>query len=219
MVLPVSDTPFARLDRGYHMIERALNYVAAAFLFSLMLLACAEVFMRKVFNSPIHGQADLVEIMIPTMGFFGLAYCQRLAGHVRMELFIHRLRGRALWIAEFTSNFATLLIVVVMIWGTYQNFWNAYELGDSSMDAQIPVWPPKLIIVIGFCLLFIRCAIAFFGYIRLIAHPDAEPIGVPVSPTVEDVAESEAAVARDAITDDDVEEAIDEIHAGEEDKR
>lgn len=203
MVLPVSDTPFAKLDRGYHMIEKSLNYVAAAFLFSLMLLACAEVFMRKVFNSPIHGQADLVEIMIPTMGFFGLAYCQRLAGHVRMELLIHKLKGRALWIAEFTSNLATLLIVCVMIWGTYRNFLNAYEIGDSSMDAQIPVWPPKLIIVLGFCLLFIRCVIAFFGYIRLIRHPDAEPIGVPISPTVSDVAESEAASARDAIAEPD----------------
>ena len=201
MVLPVSDTPFARLDRGYHMIERALNYVAAAFLFSLMLLAVAEVFMRKVFNSPIHGQADLVEIMIPTMGFFGLAYCQRLAGHVRMELLIHRLKGRSLWLFEFTGNLATLLIVVLMIWGTWQNFENAWLLGDSSMDAQIPVWPPKLIIFVGFCLLFVRCVIAFFGYIRLIMEPDAEPIGVPISPTAADVAESEAASARDAIAD------------------
>ncbi len=201
MVLPVSDTPFARLDRGYHMIERALNYVAAAFLFSLMLLAVAEVFMRKVFNSPIHGQADLVEIMIPTMGFFGLAYCQRLAGHVRMELLIHRLKGRSLWLFEFTGNLATLLIVVLMIWGTWQNFENAWLLGDSSMDAQIPVWPPKLIIFVGFCLLFVRCVIAFIGYIRLIMEPDAEPIGVPISPTAADVAESEAASARDAIAD------------------
>ena len=201
MVLPVSDTPFARLDRGYHMIERALNYVAAAFLFSLMLLAVAEVFMRKVFNSPIHGQADLVEIMIPTMGFFGLAYCQRLAGHVRMELLIHRLKGRSLWLFEFTGNLATLLIVVLMIWGTWQNFENAWLLGDSSMDAQIPVWPPKLIIFVGFCLLFVRCVIAFIGYIRLILEPDAEPIGVPISPTVADIAESEAASARDAIAD------------------
>lgn len=204
MVLPVSDTPFARLDRGYHMIEKALNYVAAAFLFCLMLLACAEVFMRKIFNSPIHGQADLVEIMIPTMGFFGLAYCQRLAGHVRMELLIHRLRGRALWIAEFTSNLATIMIVTIMIWGTWTNFRNAFDIGDSTMDAQIPVWPPKLIITIGFCLLLIRCLIAFAGYVRLIRHPDAEPIGVPISPTVSDVAENEAAVARDAIRDEDV---------------
>ncbi len=199
MVMPVSDTPFARLDRSYFALETVLNYIAAAFLFSLMLLACAEVLMRYLFNAPIHGQQDMVEIMIPTMGFFGLAYCQRLAGHVRMELLIHRLRGRALWIFEFCGNFATILIVTVMIWGTWQNFLNAYELGDSSMDAQIPVWPPKLIITLGFCVLFFRTIISFFGYIRLIIHPDAEPIGVPISPTIEDLAKSEAESARDAI--------------------
>ena len=203
MFLPTSDTMFARLDRGYHAVESALNYVAAAFLFSLMLLACAEVLMRKLFNSPIHGQADLVEIMIPTMGFFGLAYCQRLAGHVRMELLIHRLKGRALWIFEFCGNLATTLIVTVMIWGTWQNFWNAFEIGDSTMDAELPVWPPKLIITVGFSLLLIRCLIAFAGYVRLIRYPDAEPIGVPISPTVEDVAEQEAADAIDAIAEQD----------------
>jgi TRAP-type C4-dicarboxylate transport system permease small subunit len=206
MVLPVSNTWFAKLDRGYHAIESGLNYVAAAFLFSLMLLACAEVFMRKVFNSPIHGQADLVEIMIPTMGFFGLAYCQRLSGHVRMELFIHRLHGRALWIFEFMGNCATILIVLAMIWGTWRNFLNAYEIGDSTMDAEIAVWPPKLIITVGFCLLLVRCLIAFAGYLRLIRYPDAEPIGVPVSPSVEDVAEQEASAAIDAIDDSQVAE-------------
>lgn len=205
MVMPVSNSPLASLDRGYHAIEKALNYVAAGFLFSLMVLACAEVFMRKVFNTPIHGQADLVEIMVPTMGFFGLAYCQRLAGHVRMELFIHKLKGRALWIFEFIGNLATIAIVTVMIWGTWQNFYNAYEIGDSTMDAQIPVWPPKLIITLGFCLLLVRCLISFCGYVRLIRHPAAEPIGVPISPTVEDIAESEAAVVIDAIDDDDKE--------------
>ena len=43
MVLPVSDTPFAKLDQAYHGLEKTLNYVAATFLFSLMLLACSEV--------------------------------------------------------------------------------------------------------------------------------------------------------------------------------
>ncbi|MEM7404746.1 MAG: TRAP transporter small permease [Pseudomonadota bacterium] len=217
MVLPVSNTWFARLDRGYHAIESGLNYIAATFLFSLMLLACAEVFMRKVFNSPIHGQADLVEIMIPTMGFFGLAYCQRLSGHVRMELLIHRLRGRALWIFEFMGNFATILIVLAMIWGTWRNFLNAYEIGDSTMDAEIAVWPPKLIITVGFCLLLLRCLIALAGYIRLIRYPDAEPIGVPMNPTVADVAEQEATAAIDAIDDSQVEQSR-ELHE-EESKR
>lgn len=200
------DTPLLRLDQVYLRLESALNVVAAALLFSLMLLACAEVLARKLFNSPIHGQADFVEIMIPTMGFFGLAYCQRLAGHVRMEIFLRILTGRALWIAEFIGTCTTLLITVLMIYGTWSHFLRAYTLGDTTMDVELPVWPPKLIITFGFCILLGRLLIEFFGFLRLIRYPDAEPVGVPINPTVEQIAAEEAAQAREAYDDEDLDE-------------
>lgn len=195
------DSGIARVDRAYYRVESFLNAFSAAFIFALMFLAVAEVLMRKIFNSPIHGQADFVEIMVPTIGFFGLAYCHRLAGHVRMEIVLNFMKGRAYWIAEFVGNISTMLLCAAMIYGTWGHFQRAYELGDTSMDAELPVWPPKLIIVLGFTVLFIRLIIAFFGYIRLIAHPDAVPVGVPVSPTVQEQAEAEARAAREAIAE------------------
>jgi hypothetical protein len=71
------------------------------------------------------------------------------------------------------------------------------------MDAEIIVWPPKLVITFGFSVLFFRLVIAFFGYIRLIKDPDAVPVGVPISPTMEETAEAEAEAARDAIDEPD----------------
>lgn len=202
------NSPLHKIDQAYHGLEKALNYVAAAFLFSLMLLACAEVVMRKLFNSPIHGQADLVEIFIPTMGFFGLAYCQRMAGHVRMEIVINTLKGRAYWLFEFISNFATIIICALMMYGTYNHFLRAFELGDSTMDVELPVWPPKLVIFLGFCILFGRLWISFFGYLRMLKNPDAESYAVPQRYDIEELAEMEAEAARDAISDEDVEEEL-----------
>ncbi len=202
------DSVLYKIDQAYHALEKALNYVAGIFLFSLMLLACAEVVARKLFNSPIHGQADLVEIAIPTMGFFGLAYCQRMAGHVRMEILITHLKGRAHWLFEFVSNLATILICALMIYGTYAHFLRAYEFGDSTMDVELPIWPPKLIIVLGFCILFGRLIISFFGYIQMLRNPDGPVYAVPLSPAIEEIAEAEAKAARDAISDEDVEEEL-----------
>jgi C4-dicarboxylate transporter, DctQ subunit len=195
-----------KIDQAYHGLERALNYLAAIFLFSLMLLACSEVVARKIFNSPIHGQADLVEIAIPTMGFFGLAYCQRMAGHVRMEIVVQSLKGRAHWLFEFVSNFATMIICALMIYGSYNHFLRAYELGDSTMDVELPVWPPKLIIVFGFCILFGRLIISFFGFLRMLQNPNQEAYAVPRSLMTEEIAAAEAEAARDAIDDDEVQE-------------
>ncbi len=203
-----ADSMLYKIDQAYHSVEKALNYLAATFLFSLMLLACSEVVARKLFNSPIHGQADLVEISIPLMGFFGLAYCQRMAGHVRMEIVVNQLKGRAHWLFEFISNFATLIICALMIYGTWNHFLRAYELGDSTMDVELPIWPPKLIICLGFCLLFGRLVISFFGYIQMLKNPHGPIYAVPQSPTIDELAEAEADAARDAITDDDVEEEL-----------
>lgn len=195
------DQALWRVDFLYHRLEKALNGFAATFLFMLMWLACAEVFMRYVFNSPIHGQVDFVEILIPTMGFFGLSYCQRLAGHIRMELLLKRLKGRVLWILEFLGTCTTLLICAAMIKGTWDHFLRAYQIGDTSMDAELQVWPAKLIICLGFCVLFFRLWIEFGGYLRLVLNPEATPIGVPTTPTAEDVAQREAELAQDAIPD------------------
>ena len=76
------------------------------------------------------------------------------------------------------------------------------------MDVELPVWPPKLIITLGFCILFGRLIISFFGYLRLLQHPDSEPYAVPKRADLEELVQQEAEAARDAITDEDVEEEL-----------
>src|SRR5690606_41915236 len=60
------------------------------------------------------------------------------------------------------GNISTILLCAAMIYGTWGYFLRAYQLGDTSMDAELPIWPPKLIIFLGFCILFVRLIIAFF---------------------------------------------------------
>ena len=40
----------------------------------------------------------------------GLAFTQRDGGHIRMDIVIGKLRGRALWFAELLTSVATLVI-------------------------------------------------------------------------------------------------------------
>jgi C4-dicarboxylate transporter DctQ subunit len=43
--------------------------------------------------------------------FFGLAYCQREGGHIRMDIVVMRLKGRLLWAFEFLSILFMLIVV------------------------------------------------------------------------------------------------------------
>lgn len=172
----------ARLDRQYAKLEDFLNYVAGAIVFALMLFVCAEVFMRTAVNRSIYGFLDMTELTMAAFAFLGAAYCQRLGGHIRMDIAIGVLHGRALWIAEALATIVAMLVFALLIKGTTDHFLRAWNIGDTTIDAEIRTWPSKLLAPVGLTILWLRLLLNLCGYIRLIRDPDAEPIAVPPAP-------------------------------------
>ena len=62
------------------------------------------MFGRKLINFPVPGYVDIIEFVMTVFAFISIAYTQRLGGHVRMEIILKRLRGRALWIVELPRH-------------------------------------------------------------------------------------------------------------------
>ena len=181
--LPVTPTDSAGIaidaaDRKLSPFEDSLNLIAAFAILLLMLLGTSQIFLRSVLNSPIAGYIDLVELSMASMAFLGAAYCQRLGAHIRMELLIGMLQGRALWLAEILGTLAALGIIGVLIWYSWGHFLRAFQLGDTTIDAEYPVWPSKLLVPIAFSFWFLRLFIQLLGYVRLFLKPELEPVGV-----------------------------------------
>lgn len=172
----------ARLDRLYAKLEDFLNYTAGAIVFAMMLFVCAEVFMRTALNRSIYGFLDMTELTMAAFAFLGAAYCQRLGGHIRMDIAVGQLRGRWLWIAEAVATLVAMLVFALLIKGTTDHFLRAWTIGDTSIDAEIRTWPSKLLAPVGLTILWLRLLLNLCGYIRLIRDPDAEPIAVPPKP-------------------------------------
>ena len=181
------------IDRGYRRLENALNLFAAGFIFFLMFLAAAQVLGRKLLNFPIPGYIDYAEQSIAIFAFLGIAYCQRIGSHVRMELLLEKLkRGRALWIAEAVTTFAALVIIVLLTRYSFDHFLRAWTNGDSTIDINLPVWPSKLLVSAALAILSIRLLIQLAGFVRLVLHPHAEPVAVPLLADVAEQATNEA---------------------------
>ena len=178
-------------DRWLSRVEDFLDLVAAFFIVFLMMFAVTQVISRKLFNYPLWGYIDIVEIVMVTFAFLGISYCQRLGGHIRMELIVRRLHGRALWLFEIVGIVVALGIIVVLLWYGFTHFLRAYQLGDSTIDREIILWPAKLVIPIAFSALTVRLLIQFLAYTRLALYPDAEPVGIPVIEKFEEMAQNE----------------------------
>jgi TRAP-type C4-dicarboxylate transport system permease small subunit len=191
------DSLLSRLDQRLYRVERVFGLVSGIAVFCLMLLAVVSVGGRNFFNSPIPGYVDWIELAMPLIAITGISYTQRDGGHIRMDILVARLRGRILWIAEFTSTLVILIIMALLIWGSWAHFQRSFDWlapmysRDSSIDIGLPIWPAKLLVPVAFSVLAVRLALQLWGYGRAIIW-GGDAVGVPL---IEDPA---AVAAREA---------------------
>jgi len=184
-----------RLDRFLRSIERFTAVSSGLFIFVLMFVGVGQILGRKLFNAPIFGYIDAVEMSISVFAFLAISYCEAMNGHVRMELFVGKLHGLPLWLAEAAGQALGLFIIGVLIYFGWDHAMRAFNFGDSTIDAEIPWWPSKMLIPFAFGLLFLRVLVNFVGYVRMIFNPGAAPVAIPLIADVRELAKEEAAEA------------------------
>ena len=193
-----------RLDRGLLRVERFFGLLAGLAIFSLMLLAVRSVGGRVTLNAPLLGYVDYIEQLMPLIAILAVSFAQRDGTHIRMDLLVDHLRGRALWLFELISVLLILLLMVFLIWGSWAHFQRSFDFGaplwsrDSTTDIAMPLWPAKLLVPVAFTVLALRLLIQVVGYGRaLILGLDA-PVAVPL---VMDAA-AQAAAEADSLMDE-----------------
>jgi len=169
------------LDSLLLRLERALATISGVFVLGLMMVAVVQIVSRTIFNAPIFGYIDMVEIAMATFSFLAISYTERLGGHVRMEYVLSRFRGRARWLAELLGALIALIVITVLIYYGYQHAVRAYEFGDTTLDAHYPLWPSKALVPIAFSILWLRLTLSICGFARLSLWPALNPVGVPAS--------------------------------------
>ena len=178
------DSTLSKCDRTLLRLERVFAPISGLSVFALMLLAVVSVSGRNAANAPLPGYVDWIEQAMPLIAFMGVSYVMREGGHIRMDILVGKLRGRLLYIAELITTLCVLLLMVLLVWGTWAHFARSFDFGapmwsrDSSMDIALPLWPAKLLAPIAFGLLCIRLCLQVWAYIRAIITGEA--IAVPL---------------------------------------
>ena len=183
-----------RADRALSHAEDSLNLIAALAIFFLMFVGVAQIVGRTVFDFAIYGYIDWIEQASALFAFLGIAYAQRLGSHIGMDLTMGW-RPRSRWKIELFGVAVTFAIITVLIYASFTNFLRAYSIGDSTMDIKLPTWPAKLMVPLALSVLWLRLSLQICGYLRMIVHPDAEPVAVPKLITLDSQVKDEIADA------------------------
>ena len=150
------------LYRGASSVEAGLNIAGALLIFFLMLFTMGEVLGRYLFNRPILGHVEIVEMVMAGIVFFGIAFTEKVAGHPRMELFVTRVlkERRIRYIVEsFTLLLALFLFVIITIYSTEVSFLSSIRTADVTPTLFWPTWPSKLCIPVGSFFLCLRLVV------------------------------------------------------------
>jgi C4-dicarboxylate transporter, DctQ subunit len=181
-------------DAGLSHVEDSLNLIAALAVFFLMFVGVAQIIGRTVFDFAIYGYIDWMEQASSLFAFLGIAYAQRLGSHIGMDLTMGW-RPSIRWKIELFGVAVAIAIITVLIYASFTNFLRAWSIGDSTMDIRLPTWPAKLMVPLALSVLWLRLSLQICGYLRMIAHPDAQPVAVPKLITLETQVQDEIAEA------------------------
>jgi TRAP-type C4-dicarboxylate transport system permease small subunit len=142
--MQVKSRPARLLDRIFDI--EAL--VAAVALVLMMLVVVCDVTLRYLFNSPLRGSYDLVEILLVVMVFFGLPRLFADGAHIAIEL----IDAVAPALAPALSRLAALLSLLALLFIFYamlEPTRSAFLYGDRSLELNLPEWIVWVLALVG----------------------------------------------------------------------
>ena len=170
-------------------ITKAIDWLSDVFGFIakwLVLLAClvsaGNATIRYLFNYSSNGWLEIQWYMFGGIVFLGAAQTLRLNEHVRVDLLYSNVTDRTrLWIDIVGFSIFLLPVMTYLIYLTMPFFLNSFRLQETSSNAGgLILWPVKLVLPLGFILLWlqglaelIKRIAGLAGVVKVDTHYDA----------------------------------------------
>ena len=143
----------------FHRLEEGL----IAFLLAVMtLITFTQVVARYVFNFSFVWALELVTYLFGFLIFLGMSYGVRVGTHIGVDALVKALKPKAARIVGATAALLCVVYSVIVFIGAWIYVAKMYEIGIMAEDLPIAQWVPRLSLLIGFGLLTVRFAAAFF---------------------------------------------------------
>jgi len=157
----VNDAVYLRWLDG---LTQVANICGSLLISGLVVLIGADVLGRNLFNTPISGVPELVTLSIVAIVFLQAPQALKAGRMTRSDALIGYLSSRSPKLAAFLETVFDLLAIMVVgaiLYATYPIFlraWTRSEFIGAAGDFTAPVWPVKIMILIGGTLLALQFA-------------------------------------------------------------
>lgn len=161
-----------------HLID-GLNGLGSLVIAAVMVLMCADVFMRNLLNQPINGVAEMVAMSIIVIVFLQLPSTLRHGRMSRADLFLDPFMARrpraGLRLRAVFSAFGVFAcgVIAYATWPLLRRAWSDSEFLGIEGVFTFPTWPMRLVVVLGAALAAIQYALLIWHDLRQSAAAEA----------------------------------------------
>ena len=161
----------------------SLNAIGTICIFAVMVLINLDIFGRFLFSHPVPGVKELVELSIVAIVFLQLPHTLKVGRITRSDAAFSKLLARLPRLGHALSavyNLTGALLCAFITYGSVPRFTQAWT-GNHYVGNQgifvAPVWPVRMIIIIGCVCLTIQFAILLWRDLAAMRHGSAETAG------------------------------------------
>jgi TRAP-type C4-dicarboxylate transport system permease small subunit len=154
-----------RLGDRLGALERALTVIAVIFLFVIMVLVVADVFMRYVLNRPFSFTYDLIGLyLLAGVFFFTLSDALREHAHVSVDILLSRFPPAGRRLSEIITALAGLFVFILICKVGFERALENYQQHDVLAGAiPWPTWISAALVPFGCGVLVLRLALQLIG--------------------------------------------------------
>lgn len=133
------------------------GWFSAAMIVAAVLITCQMIFVRFVLNGSTVWQTEAVVYLMIGATLMGLAYVQKLRGHVNVDLIPLTLSPRNRYLMFLVTSGLSIVIISIMLFYGYEHWHIAWKKGWTSDTIwAVRLWIPYLAIPIGFGLYLLQ---------------------------------------------------------------
>ena len=139
---------FKTVDR----ISEGLCYASSFVTFAMMIFMVVDIILRYIFNSPITGDYELIELAMVVLVFTVIPHTQTVKGHVAVDIITNFLPKK---VKDIFDLFIYVVCTVFMVIVCKANFLQISKTMESSLETgtlHIPLWPFYAFVFVCLCI-------------------------------------------------------------------
>lgn len=147
-------------------LERLEEGLIAFLLAAMTLVTFAQVVARYLFNYSFVWALELSTFLFGGLIFLGISYGVRVGAHIGVDALVKVLPKAMAHKLAIVATLLCLVYAVIVFVGGWIYVSKMYDIGILAQDIPIPQWIPRLVMPIGFALLFFRFAQVLYNMLQ-----------------------------------------------------